>query len=570
LGIATSRLTDRVAASLGLLQEATPQFVPADNVCNAGVLFMVPALLSQGLLKASSLLSPLRKGYYGLMSILLVLAFMLLSRIKSPEQLKTCKVGELGRIIGLDRVPEAKCLRTKIAQIVNQEKADDLSRALMHEWMDRDEPSFFYIDGHVRVYHGALANLPKRFVSREKLCLPGTTEFWVNNELGMPYMVVTGELNDHLKNVLLHEIVPALLKETAGRISNEQLNQDVERARFVLVFDREAYDLGFFKGLWDTHRIAVLTYRKSVKDQWPSSDFAQVSTTVIGKDVVMDLCEKSWEHAKCSMREIRRLSENGHQTSIITTMRQGSAASLAGKMFSRWSQENFFRYMVHDYGIDRLVEYGVEDVNPEAEVVNPSYRNCAYRLKKVREKSARAKARLYAKIEDDLTTDIDSIKHGLAQQSKLQDRIAEYERDIELLRSELAETPKRLKIKEMPQSCRYNKLKESSKLFLNVIRMIAYRAESAVANVLAPHYARSEEEIRMLVKEIIKADADLIPDQCKKILTIRLHTLSTPRANSAAQKLCTLLNETETYFPGTDLRMVYETVQYYFAGGQEV
>ena len=82
---------------------------------------MVPALLSQGLLKASTVLSPLRKGYYGLMSVLLVLAFMLLSRIKCPEQLKTCKVGELGKVIGLDRIPEAKCLRDKIGQIVNQQ-----------------------------------------------------------------------------------------------------------------------------------------------------------------------------------------------------------------------------------------------------------------------------------------------------------------------------------------------------------------------------------------------------------------------------------------------------------------
>ena len=98
LGIATSQVVDRVASSLGLQQEATPEFIPANNVCNAGVLFMVPALLSQGLLKASSILSPLRKGYYGLMSVLLVLAFMFLSRIKCPEQLKQCKVGELGKI----------------------------------------------------------------------------------------------------------------------------------------------------------------------------------------------------------------------------------------------------------------------------------------------------------------------------------------------------------------------------------------------------------------------------------------------------------------------------------------
>jgi hypothetical protein len=564
LGVATSRVLDRVASSLRLLREAAPEFVPANNVCNAGVLFLVPALLAQGLLKASSILSPLRKGYYGLMSILLALAFMFLSRIKCPEQLKMCKVGELGKSIGLDRVPEVRCLREKIAQIVNQEKTEELSQALLHEWMNREaEETFFYIDGHVRVYHGSLANLPKRFVSREKLCLPGTTEFWVNNELGMPYMVVTGELNDKLKDIILNEIVPALLRETAGRVSQKQLDEDQDRARFVIVFDREAYDLGFFKQLWDTHRIAVLTYRKSVKDLWPSSEFSQVSATVIGKSVIMDLCEKSWEHEKRSMREIRKISENGHQTSIITTMRQATSAVLAGKMFSRWSQENFFRYLVQDYDLDRMTQYGVEEVNPQAEVVNPSYRNLAYRIKKKREKLARVKAKLFAKIEDNLVADIDSVKYELEQQSKLQDTIAEHERDIEQLCTELEQTPRRVKVKDMPPDCRYNKLKSESKLFMNALRMIAYRSECAVANALVPHYSRSEEEIRMLVKEIIRCDADLIPDRRDKTLTVRLHSLSTPRADNAAHALCNILNETETIFPGTDLRMVYKTVQFH-------
>lgn len=521
---------------------------------------MVPALLSQGLLKASTVFSPLRKGYYGLMSVLLVLAFMLLSRIKCPEQLKTCKVGELGKVIGLDRIPEAKCLRDKIGQIVNQEKSEELSKVLLHEWVDREDAAFFYIDGHVRVYHGYLANLPRRYVSREKLCLSGTTEFWVNDELGMPYMILTGELNEKLKDIIEERLVPALMQELAGRTSQETLDEDPDRARFTIVFDREAYDLGFFQHLWDTYRIAVLTYRKAVKDAWPESGFTPMETMVIGKKLTMLLCEKTWEHEKCSMREIRKLSENGHQTSIITTLRQATGSTLAGKMFSRWSQENFFRYMVQDYDMDRLVQYGVEEVNPDSEVVNPSYKSTAYRLKKLREKEARIKAKLFDKIEADLIADIDSAKQALLQQSQLQEAIVGYEQQIRQLREELERIPKRVKIKDMPATCRYNKLKTESKLFMNAIRMIVYRAETAVANLLAPHYARSSEEIRMLVKEVIKNDADLTPDPKNKTLTVRLHSLSTPRANAAVKELCNLLNETETLFPGTDLRLVYKTV----------
>jgi hypothetical protein len=435
-GIGTTREEDRAAASLGLLQEAEPIFDRSNNVCNAGVLFLIPALASQGLLKATKIYSQLRKGYYGLTSILLVMSFMFLNRIKCPEQLQSCKVGELGKLLGLDRVPEAKCLRHKIEQIVEQHKASEFNQVLCEEWINKEEPAFFYIDGHVRVYHGYQATLPKRFVSREKLCLAGTTEFWVNNETGIPYLVVTSELNEKLKDVILNQIVPALLRDTASQISQEELEQDKEKARFTMVFDREASDLPFFKQLWENYRIAVLTYRKAVKDDWPETDFKDESTIVIGKRTTMKLAEKPFEYDGMTMREIRKLSENGHQTSMITTMLKESTSLLAGKMFSRWSQENFFRYMVQDYDLDRLVEYGVEEVNPEKNIVNPCYKTLSYRIKKIREKTARLKAKLFTKIERNLAENIDTVKEHLQQESQIQETLSAYSAQAERLRED--------------------------------------------------------------------------------------------------------------------------------------
>ncbi len=112
----------------------------------------------------------------------------------------------------------------------------------------------------------------------------------------------------------------------------------------------------------------------------------------------------------------------------------------------------------------------------------------------------------------------------------------------------------------MEPGCQYNKLKTESTLFMNVLRMIAYRAESAVVNCIHDHYARAEDEGRMLVKEIIQSDADILPDYKEKILRVRLHSLSTPRANKTVGLLCVFLNETETLYPETDLKLVYETV----------
>ena len=178
----------------------------------------------------------------------------------------------------------------------------------------------------------------------------------------------------------------------------------------------------------------------------------------------------------------------------------------------------------------------------------------------MREKAARLKAKLFTRIEADSENDIDKVRVHLEQQSTVQETLASYGNEIEQLCKERKETPYYIKIKDMPKGTRYNKLKTESKLFLNAIRMISYRAETAVANMLAPHYSKSAEEIRMIVKEIIASDADLIPDYENKKPCIRLHSLSTPRANDAVRELCAILNETETLYPGTDLQIRYEMV----------
>jgi hypothetical protein len=79
-----------------------------------------------------------------------------------------------------------------------------------------------------------------------------------------------------------------------------------------------------------------------------------------------------------------------------------------------------------------------------------------------------------------------------------------------------------------------------------------------VAQWMAPYLAKSENEKRMVVKQIIQSSADLTPDYENKSLTITLHSLSAKRFNTAANELALILNQTETIFPGTDLKMIFK------------
>ncbi len=128
------------------------------------------------------------------------------------------------------------------------------------------------------------------------------------------------------------------------------------------------------------------------------------------------------------------------------------------------------------------------------------------------------------------------------------------EQQIEDQRSKISP---RIQLKAMPLQNRYNKLKQESKMLMNITKMICYRAETAVANELAAWLYNAKDEKRMLVKQIIQNNADLLPDYENKTLSVVLHTLSAPRYNQAA-KLAELLNQTETIFPGTDLKLKFE------------
>jgi hypothetical protein len=89
--------------------------------------------------------------------------------------------------------------------------------------------------------------------------------------------------------------------------------------------------------------------------------------------------------------------------------------------------------------------------------------------------------------------------------------------------------------------------------------MVAYRAETALVRCLAPHYVKTEDEGRALVREMLAWSADIIPDPDAKHLRVRVNALANPRSNEALAKLCETLNALERQYPGTHLTLAYET-----------
>ena len=552
IGIAATRIEERALAVTGAQVYASSLFDANESVENGGVLFALPSLLSQGLDKLFTSFRNLRNGFYGLHHILLLLCFMALCRIKNIEQLKKTSVGEFGKILGLDRIPQVEYLRKKIKQITDQRQCDFAQESLFRLWSEKMSDLFFYIDGHVRVYSGTAANLPKQFVSREKLCLSATTEFYVNTFEGLPLMVIHGELNERLKDAI-EKIIPEI-KKTVSAAENS------DKPLFTLVFDREAYEPGWFIKLWEEHRIAIISYRKNVKDKWEEDAFKSNEIQMLNNNVTMHLCEMGSLIQGHWFREVRKLSESGHQTSIITTHPDLNIQQIACKMFSRWGQENFFKYMAENFDFDRMIQYGTEPLaNQNATIPNPQYKELTYKIKKMREKRARLQTQVFKKIET-ATLENKEIHHIIEQNAPLTEEISDYTDNINDLLSKRKNVPSRIKVTDLPQDKQYNKLIEESKKLKNLVLMLAFRAESALYSLLPEVYKNAKKDGRQILKDIFTSCADLIPDYQNQILYVRLHTLATPRANAVAKYLCEFLNDTNTTFPMTNLKLVYEMV----------
>jgi len=482
---------------------------------------------------------------------------MYLRRIKNPEQLKYYSPGEFGKIMGLDRVPEAKCFRGKLAEICSQQKSGEWNMALANQWSLTGENDFYYIDGHVQVYNGYQAKLGKKHVSRQKLCLPGMQEFWINDKNGMPYFYITGQVNEKLLEMLDKHIIPTLRSEMSCKYSEQELGNDPDLPRFTVVFDREAYSPVFFQKLWNNYQIAVLTYRKNVNDLWDENDFAEYKVEIEGNTTKMQLAEKTVELNGVFMREIRRLSD-GHQTSVITTNKKLSLLMVALFMFARWTQENFFKYMRQDYDFDRMLQYAVEQIDGEFTVNNPEYSNLTYKLGKLREKISRKKALLFELMESNIKDTLDKANHYLKEQAKVREELQILGMQEKELLAKRTKTPSRMKIKDMPEHIKYTKLNIESKRFQNTIKMICYRAETSFANLLAVNFKKDTNEKRALAKSLINSTADILPDYTNNKLNIIIYSQANPRMNHAIEKLIPLLNESETVYPGTNLILNYQ------------
>lgn len=576
MGNACTRPEERVLASVGMLSGAPTRFEDCRDVSFGGVLCALPALEANGLFEHLEKSFPELHGYYTTLQVVTLLANMALCRIKTVEQLQYQAPGELGKLMGLDRVPEVRCLRTKLALLSQDDAPQQWAGLLSQQWLQSDSElsdsghvGTLYVDGHVRVYHGKQTKLPKRYVPRQRLCLRGTTDYWVNNALGLPFFSVERPVDHGMLEAIESDIVPRLLKDVPNQPSQEELKSDPHRCRFAIVFDREGYSPAFFKRMWQNHRIGCITYHKFPKESWPEAEFVQTQVTLPSGEIVsMKLAERgSWIGDKKNglwVRESRKLTSSGHQVALISSVYGQCSHQDAGGLFSRWAQENFFRYMMQHYAIDLLSEYQTEKLpGTNRPVVNPLWRDLDKRVRSVRGKLQRQQIEFAALTMHPETDEQKASKKKRKdaptweqRKSQLVESIEQFEHELAELEEQRAQTPKHLEWDALPADDKFERLAPSRKRLTDTVKLVSYRSETAMVNIVREELAR-DDDARSLVCDLFRTAANLLVDHAASQLKVEVHSLSNARSNRAIAHLLTHLNAAELSYPGTNLKLVY-------------
>jgi len=555
-----NRSVDRALAHAGLLDDAAPVFGTQRNVRSAGLLLAIPILVTHGVFAdAVRIFGNIGPAFYGIRNVVAALLLMFLARINRPEHLKEHSPRELGAVLGLDRAPEMKTLRRKVRRLSALGKSLEFMRQLARRHLGRrwSTKLWLFVDGHVSVYSGK-RKLKKQHVTRLRISLPAVLDYWLNDERGDPVLAVSGAPKKGMA-----KLVPGLI---------EELRSQGESRPITVIFDREGWSPSMFVRLAAMPGVFFLTYRKAGPrkklPKLPAGNFALYKGEIDGQAAEFELADRSihlsygprGKRKRLQLRQISRRKENGGQTHIVMNDRESDTLLLAYRMFGRWGQENFFKYMGDEADFDGLWTYAMEDGDGEQQVPNPERKKLAAKMNKVKdrlqdltrqygeralgnEESRRRTMRGFKIANGDLTQELCRVTEELERMKRRHDSF-----------------PATVSVRAALKGEKLKQVHVETRRLIHCFRIAVFRAESALRELLTPHYQRWRQDGRTIIQSMLQSSGNLEVEP--GVLRVILAPQSAPHRSRALALLCEELNALGTRFPGSDLLLNFSVQGY--------
>jgi hypothetical protein len=284
--------------------------------------------------------------------------------------------------------------------------------------------------------------------------VPASTDYWINDSSGDPLLVITGEVD-----ATLSKAMPRLLQE---------VREAVGERRVTIVFDRGGWSPKLFAAMIKDG-FDVLTYRKA----------AAVASTSGGSSAISPSSTSAWRTIFCRISPCvlsRAGCACGKSRACATTAIRRRDIEVAYRMFERWRQENFFKYMREEF-LDALVDYPIEPEGPTRTIPNPKRRALDKEIRAARADLARLERELGAPAANNAGQRRPTRRGFKIAHSRLGRQLRKARARMRRLFDQLRNVPKRVEVRELNKRA-VVKLAIERKHLTDIIKIIAYQAGS--------------------------------------------------------------------------------------------
>jgi transposase len=262
-----------------------------------------------------------------------------------------------------------------------------------------------------------------------------------------------------------------------------------------------------------------------------SDEHVSIKTTVTneqpGVGYTVNPLDRSLDRLLAAMGQIEDATpmfthtENKHQTAVITSRWDLRDIVIAYRMFERWRQENFFKYMRQEFLIDALVDYEAEPDDPDRSIPNPARKAINKELRNARARYTKLQEKYGATALDYLEGKTPIFRTFTTAEKEIYRQIREAADEVAKLAVRQKSTPVRIPLSESPEAEKAMKLSTERKHLTNVLKMVAYQIEGSLVELLRPHYARTEDEGRTLIHTALRSSASIEPTENELRVNLR-------------------------------------------------
>src|SRR3974377_1945497 len=149
------------------------------------------------------------------------------------------------------------------------------------------------------------------------------------------------------------------------------------------------------------------------------------------------------------LRQVTCLSDDGHQTQVITSRWDLSDVEVACRMFDRWRQENFFKYMREEFLLDALVDYQIEPEDPTRTIPNPERKTLDNEIRAARAEVATLQRAVGAASAGNPEPRRPTMRGFKIAHRKLGKQLRNIRADLSRLLNQRRDAPKRVEVREV-------------------------------------------------------------------------------------------------------------------------